>query len=97
MKTKEFIKLIEDAGFTIEYNDDYLYVGKVNHSGYLSGLYGKVSKNHEYCFDTNFILFAQLRTDIRDLIVSALYAYSQTPIEERESIELSPDFLEVEE
>ena len=90
MKTKEFIKLIEDADFTIEDNDGYLYVSKVNHSGYTSGLYGRVSKKHEYCFDTNFILFAQLCTDIRGLITSALYAYSQTPIEERESIELSP-------
>ena len=90
MKTKEFIKLIEDVDFTVEDAGDYLYVSKVHHSGYTSGLYGKVSKEHEYCFDTNFILFAQLCTDIRSLITSALYAYSQTPIEERESIELSP-------
>ena len=90
MKTKEFIKLIEDAGFTIDDNDDYLYVSKVNDSGHLSGLYGRVSKNHEFCFDTNFILFAQLCTDIRGLITYALYVYSQTPIAERESIKLSP-------
>lgn len=91
MKTKEFIKLIEDADFTIEDAGDYLYVSKVHHSGYNSGLYGKVSKEHQYCFDTNFILFAQLCSDIRGLITSALYAYSQTPIEEREAIELSPE------
>ena len=89
MKTKEFIKLIEGADFTVEDAGDYLYVSKVHHSGYTSGLYGRVSKKHEYCFDTNYILFAQLCTDIRGLITSALYAYSQTPIEERESIELS--------
>ena len=90
MKTKEFIKLIEDAGFTIEDSGDYLYVSKANHSGYNVGLYGKVSKKHEYCFDTNYILFAQLCTDIRNHITSALFEYSKTPIEERESIELSP-------
>ncbi len=90
MKTKEFIKLIEDADFTIQDSDGYLYVTKVNHSGYTSGLYGRVSKKHEYCFDTNYIPFAQLCTDIRGLITSALYAYSQTPIEERVSIELLP-------
>ena len=90
MKTKEFIKLIEDADFTIQDSDGYLYVSKVNHSGYTSGLYGRVSKKHEYCFDTNYILFAQLCTYIRGLITSALYAYSQTPIAERESIELLP-------
>lgn len=91
MKTKEFIKLIEDAGFTIEDSGDYLYVSRVNHSGYNDGLYGKVSKKHEYCFDTNFILFAQLCSDIRNDITSALYEYSQTPIAERESIELSQE------
>ena len=90
MKTKEFIKLIEDADFTIEDNDGYLYVSKVNDSGHLTGLYGRVSKKHEYCFDTNYILFAQLCTDIRNHITSALFEYSKTPIEERESIELSP-------
>ena len=90
MKTKESIKLIKDADFTIQDSDGYLYVSKVNYSGYTSGLYGRVSKKHEYCFDTNYIPFAQLCTDIRSLITSALYAYSQTPIEERESIELSP-------
>lgn len=88
MKTKEFIKLIEDAGFTIEDSGEYLYVSRVNHSGYNDGLYGKVSKKHEYCFDTNFILFAQLCSDIRNNITSALYEYSKTPIEERESIKL---------
>ena len=88
MKTKEFIKLIEDSDFTIEDSGDYLYVSKVNHSGYNVGLYGKVSKKHEYCFDTNFVLFAQLCTDIRNNITSALYEYSKTPIEERESIKL---------
>lgn len=90
MKTKEFIKLIEGADFTVEDTDDYLYVSKVHHSGYTSGLYGRVSKKHEYCFDTNYILFAQLCTDIRNHITSALFEYSKTPIEERESIELSP-------
>ena len=93
MKTKEFIKLIEDVDFTIEDNDGYLYVSKVNQSGYTNGLYGRVSKKHEYCFDTNYILFAQLCTDIRGLITTVLYAYSQTPIAERESIELSPAVL----
>lgn len=91
MKTKEFIKLIEEADFTIEDSGDYLYVSKVNHSGYNDGLYGKVSKKHEYCFDTNFVLFAQLCTDIRNHITSALFEYSKTPIAERESIELSPE------
>lgn len=91
MKTKEFIKIIEDANFTVEDAANYLYVSKVHHSEYTSGLYGKVSKKHEYCFDTNFILFAQLCSDLRGIITSALYAYSQTPIEERESIELSPE------
>lgn len=90
MKTKEFIKLIEDADFTVEDIDGYLYVNKVNNSGYTSGLYSRVSKKHEYCFDTNYILFAQLCTDIRANITSALYAYSQTPIAERESIKLLP-------
>ena len=90
MKTKEFIKLIEDVDGIIEDSDGYLYVGKVNHSGYTSGYYGRVSKKHEYCFDTNYTLFTQLCTDMRGLITSALYEYSQTPIEERESIELSP-------
>lgn len=87
MKTKEFIKLIEGADFKVQDSGGYLYVSKVNHSGYTSGLCGRVSKKHEYCFDTNYILFAQLCTDIRGLITSALYAYSQTPIEEREPIE----------
>ena len=90
MKTKEFIKLVEDADFTIEDSGDYLYVSKVNHSGYTSGLYGRVSKKHEYCFDTNYIPFAKLCTDIRNHITSALFEYSKTPIEERESIELLP-------
>ena len=90
MKTKEFIKLIEDADFTIEDTGDYLYVSKVNHSGYMNGLYGRVSKKHEYCFDTNYIHFAQLCTDIRNHIASALFEYSQTPIAERESIKLLP-------
>lgn len=90
MKTKEFIKLIEDADGIVEDNDGYLYISKVNHSGYKDGYYGKVSKKHEYCFDTNFVLFAQLCTDIRNHITSAIFEYSQTPIEERESIKLLP-------
>ena len=90
MKTKEFIKLIEDVDGIVEDSDGYLYIGKVSHSGYTSGYYGRVSKKHEYCFDTNYILFAQLCTDIRNHITSALFEYSKTPIEERESIELSP-------
>ena len=90
MKTKEFIKLIEDADGIVEDNDGYLYISKVNHLGYKDGYYGKVSKKHEYCFDTNFVLFAQLCIDIRNHITSAIFEYSQTPIEERESIELSP-------
>lgn len=91
MKTKEFIKLIEDADGIVEDSGDYLYVSKINHSGYMNGYYGKVSKKHEYCFDTNFVLFAQLCTDIRNHITSALFEYSKTPIAERESIELSPE------
>ena len=65
MKTKEFIKLIEGADFTVEDSGDYLYVSKVNHSGYTSGLYGRVSKKHEYCFDTNYITFAKIFDCIR--------------------------------
>lgn len=90
MKTKEFIKIMEDADFTIEESGDYLYVRNGRNSGSTYGSYGKVSKKHEYCFDTDFILFTQLGSDIRGIVTSALYAYSQTPIEERESIELLP-------
>ena len=91
MKTKEFIKLIEDADFTVEDTDGYLYISEVHHSGYTTRYCGRVSKKHEYCFDTNYTLFTQLGSDTRNHITSALFEYSKTPIAERESIELSPE------
>ena len=90
MKTKEFIKLIEDVDGIIEDSDGYLYISKLNHSEYTTRYYGRVSKKHEYCFDTNYTLFTQLGSDTRNHITSALFEYSKTPIAERESIELSP-------
>ena len=91
MKTKEFIKLIEDVDGIIEDSDGYLYISKLNHSEYTTRYYGRVSKKHEYCFDTNYTLFTQLGSDTRNHITSALFEYSKTPIAERESIELSPE------
>ncbi|WP_373757843.1 hypothetical protein [Jeotgalibaca porci] len=87
MKTKKFIELIEDAGFKVDKTNNYLIVKDVERG--IARLVATVSIKKEYVIDTNGGNFEKLDYDTRAFITSTLYAYSQTPISDRETIELS--------
>lgn len=87
MKTKEFIESVEAVGYAVEETKSR-FVLKSSSNGF-SNILATVSKNSEYIVDTDNIFFENLHENIRGYLASTLYAYSQTPIAERESLELN--------
>lgn len=87
MKTKEFVELIKEVGYAVEETSSRLVV-KASENGF-TNILATVSKKSEYVVDTDNITFKKLDYDTRGFLMSTLYAYSQTAITERESIELT--------
>lgn len=87
MKTKEFVRLMEGAGFIVNDRIDDLIIKVAN--AFDERAVCAVSKTHEYVFDNQLSIFKNLPIETRKLMTSKLYEYSSTPLDERESIELT--------
>ncbi|WP_373710888.1 hypothetical protein [Jeotgalibaca porci] len=87
MKTKKFVRLMEDAGFIVNDRIDDLIIKIAN--AFDERTVCAVSKTHEYVFDNHLSEFKNLPIETRKFMTSTLYEYSSTPLDARESIELS--------
>ena len=79
MRTKEFIKKVEELGFDAEErgNEVYLY-------GWGSNGLAKVSKKYQYTINTFYREFMDLNEGDKGLLFDLIVEYISTPIEERE-------------
>lgn len=83
MKTKEFVKKVEELGFDVavkEYNNEKC-IQLFNSNGYAIL---KVSKECIYESTTTFNEFTNLQKDLKKQLFDLLVEYSSTPIKERE-------------
>lgn len=82
MKIKEFKRAISNLGlqygmdFQVRVYDPSFYV--------MSGdeIYACVSKTERYMLDTNYMLFSQLKEDIREDLFKIIYKFAKTPPKE---------------
>ena len=79
MKTKEFIRKVEEMGFDAEErgNEVYLY-------GRVSNCYAKISKEFKYTINTFYHEFMFLNEGDRGLLFDLIVEYISTPVDERE-------------
>lgn len=80
MKTKEFIKRVEDMGFEVHTEKNMTYVNKnLENLSYI---------DEEYTNTINTVLrtFARLEDKKREKLFKAIVEYASTPIEERKSL-----------
>lgn len=79
MKTKEFIRRVEELGFDAEErgNEVYLYGRDSN------GL-AKISKKYKYTINTLYRSFIDLNEGDRGLLFDLIFEYISTPADERE-------------
>lgn len=82
MKIKEFKRAISNLG--LKYGMDF-QVRVYGPSFYvISGdeIYACVSKTERYMLDTNYMLFSQLKEDIREDLLKIIYKFAETPPKE---------------
>ena len=79
MKTKDFIRKVEEMGFDAEErgNEVYLY-------GRVSNCYAKISKEFKYTINTFYHEFMFLNEGDRGLLFDLIVEYISTPVDERE-------------
>ena len=79
MKTKDFIRKVEEMGFDAEErgNEVYLY-------GRVSNCYAKISKKFKYTINTSYHDFIFLNEGDRGLLFDLIVEYISTPVNERE-------------
>ena len=82
MKIREFKRAISNLG--LQYGMDF-QVRVYGPSFYvISGdeIYACVSKTERYMLDTNYMLFSQLKEDIRKDLLKIIYKFAETPPKE---------------
>ncbi|MBM0046851.1 hypothetical protein JNO63_07070 [Anaerococcus sp. mt242] len=85
MRTKEFIKKIEDLGFNIEEGSDTYCPRYDSYRIFLDyNLVAVVFKNVIYSFDTARTSFDELENKLKTPLYYVIRSYAETPIEERE-------------
>lgn len=85
MRTKEFIKKIEDLGFNIEeYSDTYCPEYDSYEIFLDCNLVAVVFKNVIYSFDTAKTSFDELENKLKTPLYYLIRSYAETPIDERE-------------
>lgn len=85
MRTKEFIKKVEDLGFNIEEYFDTYCSEYDSYEIFLDfNLVAVVFKNCMYSFSTDKISFDELDNDLKTTLYHLIRNYAETPIEERE-------------
>lgn len=82
MKTKEFIKIIEDAGFEVEVGNLHIRI-KQSEYGFTMVL-AIVSRGKRFGLGTQYDAFNRQSSEAKAFILDNLYKYSSTPIAERE-------------
>lgn len=87
MKTNEFIKIMEDAGFEVWVNDFSISV--VKREGGVSHLIAIVGRFTRYKVDTSFFEFEKLASERKSFVALNAFEYAVTPLENRENIELN--------
>ena len=87
MKTKEFIKIMEDAGFEVWVNNFSISV--VKREGGVSHLIATVGKFTRYKVNTSFVAFEQMDSEPKQFVALNAFKYAVTKIEDRENIELN--------
>lgn len=85
MRTKEFIKKIEDLGFNIEEDSDTYFPEYDSYQIFLDcNLVAVVFKKFMYSFDTAKTSFDELGDKLKTTLYHLIRSYAETPIEERE-------------
>jgi len=79
MKTKEFIKRVEEMGFDAEERGDEVYL-----YGRVPDGYAKISKKFKYTINTFYREFMDLNEGERGLLFDLIVEYISTPVDERE-------------
>ena len=87
MKTKEFIKIIEDAGFEVWVNDYSISV--VKREDGVSHLIATVGRFMRYKANTSFFEFEKLASERKSFVALNAFKYALTALEDRENIELN--------
>ena len=88
MKTNEFIKRVEELGFSVKEkkytyaNEVWLIVREVEHAAIMG-----VEKNTRFLIDTDYASFIYLDDDLREELFNIAVEYAKTPVEERKEEE----------
>ena len=83
MKTKEFIRRVEDElGYITVKSENYINIRK--EGGKFSKLFAMVDFNKVLSIDTSFHNFTSLDKHEQDLLFNLILDYASTPLEERE-------------
>lgn len=87
MKTKEFIKIMEGAGFHAGVADTNIRIRKEDASAYLT--LAIVSETKRFSLGTQYDAFDRQNVEVKAFILDNLYRYASTPIADRTDIELN--------
>lgn len=87
MKTNEFIKIMEDAGFEVWVNNFSISV--VKREGGVSHLIATVGRFTRYKVNTSFFEFEKLASERKSFVALSAFKYALTALEDRENIELN--------
>ena len=87
MKTKEFIKIMEDAGLCADVTDTNIRIRKEDESAYWT--LAIVSKEKQFRLGTESNAFDRQSLETKACILDNLYRYASTPIAARTVIELN--------
>ena len=87
MKTNEFIKIMEDAGFEVWVNN--ISISVVKREGGVSHLIATVGRFTRYKVNTSFFEFEKLASERKSFVALNAFKYAVTPLEDREDIELN--------
>lgn len=79
MRTKEFIKRVEELGFYAEERGDEVYLYRYN-----SNCLAKISKKFKYTINTFYREFIDLNEENRSPLFDLIDEYISTPVNERE-------------
>lgn len=79
MKTKEFIRRVEEMGFDAEERGDEVYLYGRDSNGL-----AKISKKYKYTINTFYREFMDLNEGDKGLLFDLIFEYISTPVDERE-------------
>ena len=79
MKTKEFIKKVEELGFTVCITEDTVYVLKDNEYIVVT-----VGVNKAFMIDCFYFMYMSSEEGIREKVFDLVVEYAKTPVEDRD-------------